>query len=460
MPEKNAQQRQQDAIDAQRKREESERAAAQIAESKSEKLLPFLNVARDRSTARLETLNTKKAVRQLKIERNETKIERLSSKAERLSVTNEMLHRLTAGTMLEAAANAIIARNQARIDKIRESKIPRCEQKIAKHQERIAKLDKRIAAQQRKIDKCTALSNVITSFVIMNPEKRREQFSQNMDVLHRVTTVTLQAKLETCNARHDALIAKMIDEKTTPAQADRIWDKIVRINARTAEITEKLSVLTAVDQPYANQPAAAQDMVQTHTAQQLDAAAQRGEVRINPLTETICVGAAERVIDRDAIQKEAAERIVAMSAAEKAAFLRETSPHIANLRNQSVKPAEIAMFGLLIAEQFANGQQREVIQTEAAARLAGMSPAEKSEFLKRPLDRSRPPVEIAMHSFILAEMQAQAAPSQTVSLSQSRDQSKGFVLNRQKRAAIAGRAAQAQHQPAKTDGQNQQHDLE
>lgn len=357
--------REQDAIDAARDKEreaEQQRAAqsAPTADAKADKLLPILNATRDRCTSKIESLNAKKTTRQGKIANNEAKISRLSTKAERLSVTNEMLHRLTAGTRLEAAANAIIEQDQRRIDKIRNTSIPRCGQKIAGHQARIAQLDKRIAAQQRKIDKCTALSNVITSFVIMNPEKRRAQFSQNMDVLHRVTTEALQAKLEKCNTRHEALIAKLQDEKTTPAQAERIWDKIFKINERSADISQKLSVLTAVTQPYAEQPAEQQDFVLKHTEQQLDTAAQRGDTRINPLTETICMSAAERVIDRDAIQAEATERVSAMSPDEKREFMNRADSD----RLHTPTPVEIAMHDII------NAEERAAAQTRAAAEQA------------------------------------------------------------------------------------------
>ena len=119
MPDKHAQaQSQREAeIAAQQKREEAARAA-QATEAKPEKLLPFLNKAKERYTTNIADLNAKRTVQQDKITQNEEKIERLTSKADRLSATNDMLKRLTAGTFLEAAADAIIARNQKRIDKI------------------------------------------------------------------------------------------------------------------------------------------------------------------------------------------------------------------------------------------------------------------------------------------------------------------------------------------------------
>lgn len=264
---------------------------------KSDKLLPFLNAAHERYTARIVSLNSKKQTQITKMAKNHAKQDQLTAKAERLSVTNDMLRRLTAGTKLEAAANAVIGRNQERIDKIRNEKIPKLDDKIAEHGKKIRQLEKRIAAQQRKADKCTALSNVITSFVMLDPVKRRAQFSQSMDTLHRVTKESLAAKAEKYQGKVSEIQTRMEKENLSQAAYDRLVKQMNTNLDKAQEAKVKLQKLLDVEQPYAEQSAEHQDMMQAFTEKQLDAAAERGETRINPLTETLCISAAERAAE-------------------------------------------------------------------------------------------------------------------------------------------------------------------
>ncbi len=264
---------------------------------KSDKLLPFLNAAHERYTARIVSLNSKKQTQIAKMAKNHAKQDQLTAKAERLSVTNDMLRRLTAGTKLEAAANAVIGRNQERIDKIRNEKIPKLDDKIAEHGKKIRQLEKRIAAQQRKADKCTALSNVITSFVMLDPVKRRAQFSQSMDTLHRVTKESLAAKAEKYQGKVSEIQTRMEKENLSQAAYDRLVKQMNTNLDKAQEAKAKLQKLLNVEQPYAEQSAEHQDMMQAFTEKQLDAAAERGETRINPLTETLCISAAERAAE-------------------------------------------------------------------------------------------------------------------------------------------------------------------
>lgn len=265
---------------------------------KADKLLPFLNAAHERYTARIVSLNSKKQTRLSKIAKNVAKEERLSAKADRLSVTNEMLRRLSAGTKLETVANAVVEKNQRRIDKIRNEKIPKIEDKIAAHGEKVLQLDKKIAAQQRKADKCTALSNVITSFVMLNPEKRRAQFSQSMDTLHRVTKESLAAKAEKYQDKVSEIRKRLETENLSQASYDRLVKQMNTNLDKIQETKAKLQKLDAVTKPYTEQTAEHQDMMQAFTEKQLDTAAERGEIRINPLTETLCINAAERAAER------------------------------------------------------------------------------------------------------------------------------------------------------------------
>ena len=265
---------------------------------KSDKLLPFLNAAHERYTFRIAVLNRKAETRASKITKNSIKKEMMEAKANRLTITNDMLRRVTAGTRLEAAANAMIGRNQQRIEKIRKVKIPKIMDKISGHQEKIAALQKKCDAQERKAEKCVALSNVITSFVILDPVKRRAQFSQSMDTLHRITRESLTAKIEKYTERN-AVLQKKIDIGNLSANdRNRLSEHLIANMQKIQEADTRLKKLDFFGNLYVKQPAERQDMLQSFAERQLDAAAQRGETRINPLTETFCSETAERVAEQ------------------------------------------------------------------------------------------------------------------------------------------------------------------
>ena len=88
------------------------------------------------------------------------------------------------GGVLSSVVNLMIDRNQRKIDKIQNVSIPKHEAKIEKHKDRIATLEHKIAVSQAKADKLQGLSGVIKSFAVLNPEKRRQEYAQSMDLLH------------------------------------------------------------------------------------------------------------------------------------------------------------------------------------------------------------------------------------------------------------------------------------
>ena len=105
------------------------------------------------------------------------------------------------GGVPSSVVNLMIDRNQRKIDKIQNISIPKREAKIEKHNDRIATLEHKIAVSQAKADKLQGLSGVIKSFAVLNPEKRRQEYAQCMDLLHDASRRSLSFKIEKCDTQ-------------------------------------------------------------------------------------------------------------------------------------------------------------------------------------------------------------------------------------------------------------------
>ena len=142
----------------------------------SETLLPLFNAAYDDHMDKLDNLQEHKAEVQDKISKAENKIAVLEEKVAKLEATNAMLGELIENGKLPKIAQKIIDANADKIKTIQERQIPKLENGIKQNQEKISKLDSRIAVVQLKAEKLRNFSNVIKSFLIPDPQKRRELF--------------------------------------------------------------------------------------------------------------------------------------------------------------------------------------------------------------------------------------------------------------------------------------------
>lgn len=281
----------------------------------SEKLLPFLNANRDFHSARLKTLNQKNATRTDKIERNEAKIERLTAKIEKLQAANEMLSSLFGGKA--APIRALIERNNARAEKIKDVKIPKREDKINKQLGKIERANKKIEREQCAVDKLKNLSKAIGSFGILNGQERRQQFAQAMDGLREASARSVQFKIEKCENR----IAALSERYQTASAADRfdIAEKLKNQISRKNGFKDKLTVLEAREsafKPFEQQPAEIVDKAletAKNSCERYENALESGAdtPAIEDFSEELSVSACERAaeIESERVQAEVEKSI-------------------------------------------------------------------------------------------------------------------------------------------------------
>lgn len=281
----------------------------------SEKLLPLLNANRDFHSARLKTLNQKNATRTDKIERNEAKIERLTAKIEKLQAANKMLSSLFGGKA--APIRALIERNNARAEKIKDVKIPKREGKINKQLGKIERANKKIEREQCAVDKLENLSKAIGSFGILNGQERRQQFAQAMDGLREASARSVQLKIEKCEGR----IAALSERYQTASAADRfdIAEKLKNQISRKNGFKDKLTVLEArksAFKPFEQQPAEIVDKAletAKNSCERYENALESGAdtPAIEDFSEELSVSACERAaeIESERVQAEVEKSI-------------------------------------------------------------------------------------------------------------------------------------------------------
>lgn len=232
--------------------EEKRRKAVQnVSEVKPQKFLPFLNLKAEFHQSRIDTLDEKIAARQNKIARNEAKIERLSAKADRLEDKNRVL-KATLGNL--PGIKQIIEANERKIKVIREEKIPKRQQKCKVHKNRIEKLANKRNVISHKLDRVTALNNVIKSFSVGYNKERREVFSNAMDKLNQASVNCLNDKKNALEERKSVLISNYSMSETSAVDKINLQGKISDVNGRIEALENKIHKIARHENFYAKQP--------------------------------------------------------------------------------------------------------------------------------------------------------------------------------------------------------------
>ncbi|MFR6397768.1 hypothetical protein [Ruminococcus sp.] len=187
-----------------------------------EQLLPILQAKAIQHTEKLDALSEKRTALENKIQTNQGKIDRFSDKVQRLIDTNQMLHSLFQNAKvpgIKTMAEAAIHRNEQKIIKIQEKRIPKLQTKIQEQSKKIEKIDRKSDITQCKLDRCRCINQIIKSFGISDNADRRQAFSQAMDGLHQTTIQRLSYKLDSCQQKISLLSQKYM---ATDSAADKL----------------------------------------------------------------------------------------------------------------------------------------------------------------------------------------------------------------------------------------------
>lgn len=205
----------------------------------SETLLPLFNAAYDDHMDKLDNLQEHKAEVQDKISKSENKIAVLEEKVAKLEATNAMLGELIDHGKLPKIAQKIIDANADKIKAIQERQIPKLENGIKQNQEKISKLDSRIAVVQLKAEKLRNFSNVIKSFLIPDPQKRRELFRESMDGLHNSTKNLLNIDQNAAKSKL-AKLSEQYEKNDSMTEKYKLGQKIETVKSSISSIEAKI----------------------------------------------------------------------------------------------------------------------------------------------------------------------------------------------------------------------------
>jgi len=152
---------------------------------KKENLIPFVNAVSnlydrklDFATNRIKSHDNHVKLLSSSLEKNTNKLGKLTSQREMLKGLKVTL------PFLSSPINALIKRNEYKISRLQNKKIPKLQRHIRRHQNTIDKLNERVDKQQLRKSICFNLSSVIKSFGILNSSERSEKYVTSMTALN------------------------------------------------------------------------------------------------------------------------------------------------------------------------------------------------------------------------------------------------------------------------------------
>ena len=209
---------------------------------KSETLLPIFHMAYGSHMDTLDHLQEQKAETQDQISKSKNRIAVLEEKAARLEATNAMLQELMDSGKLPGAVSAIIRANETKINAIHENRIPKIENSIKKAENKISKLDDRIAVFRLKAEKLRSFSNVIQSFMIPNPQKRRELFKESMENLRNSSKGLLCISMNAEKSKLSKLF-EQYEKSDSMAEKFKLGQKIEAVKSSISAVEAKIHKL-------------------------------------------------------------------------------------------------------------------------------------------------------------------------------------------------------------------------
>ena len=209
---------------------------------KSETLLPIFHMAYGSHMDTLNHLQERKAETQDQISKSESRIAILEEKAARLEATNAMLQDLMDSGKLPGAVSAIIRANETKINAIHKNRIPKIENRIKKAENKISKLDDRIAVVRLKAEKLRSFSNVIQSFMIPNPQKRRELFKESMENLRNSSKGLLRISMNAEKSKLSKLF-EQYEKSDSMAEKFKLGQKIEAVKSSISAVEAKIHKL-------------------------------------------------------------------------------------------------------------------------------------------------------------------------------------------------------------------------
>lgn len=258
----------------------------------SDALLPFIAAVHDHHENRLEGLQLKTAACNDRITGLEKQMQHLQDSMKQINDSNVMLKALAAELGMIKPIEMLMEKNERRLKNIMEKKIPACQEKINAQKSKLGKLEHKTEVAQAKADRCKALSDVIRSFVVLNPAERREKFAHAMEALHDASKRITGFKIAKCETKLKNL-TNQHETAVTSVERVKLAEQIAKTQTELSDLITSLKRLEQVTIPYTEQPKEKLDEMAAKTAALLDTAVQYHTFTVAELSQDVCFYNAE-----------------------------------------------------------------------------------------------------------------------------------------------------------------------
>ncbi len=214
-----------------------------------EKLIPFVNAISNLYDRKLNFTTNKIKSHTNHINLLKSSLEQKNKQLKKFQARNNMLKGLSNSFgILSNPINALIKRNELKIDRLQRNKIPKLNKQIEIHNNTLDKLNKRVERHTIRKSLCSNLSDVIKSFAIINSTERSEKYFSAMTGLNSDLISLNNEKIETYTSKVNNI--KNSWNNLSSNQQIQAQEQFNKINKQIQALKTKNQVLGAANNDF------------------------------------------------------------------------------------------------------------------------------------------------------------------------------------------------------------------
>ncbi|MDE5772189.1 MAG: hypothetical protein K2I06_11285 [Ruminococcus sp.] len=214
--------------------------------SSTEKTNALISSLKDRQEKKRADLLDKIDSIESKIMNRKERINKLNDKISDIETslkTAAAFKRVFGNTALGGLVDRSIAKKQAKIEEIRNVKIPKHEEKIKAQTEKKTKVTGRLAKVNRKIERLDKVQDFISSIGSKDKEQRHKGFVTGLESLSDIRRENLENKLNKNQTKIDMLSARLSSPELSNMDRLNLSREIRTLKNKSADISEKIKGL-------------------------------------------------------------------------------------------------------------------------------------------------------------------------------------------------------------------------
>ncbi|MCM1008285.1 MAG: DUF3991 domain-containing protein [Ruminococcus flavefaciens] len=185
---------------------------------------------------KIDRIDSKIADRQGRIDKLNNKIADIETSLK----TSAAFKRAFGNTPIGKLIDNSIEKKQAKIQKIRETKIPKHKEKLDRQTDKKAKSVKRLGKVNRKINKIDKVQGFFTAIGSDNREERHKGFVNGLESLSNIRRESLENKLHKTETKIDMLSAKYSSPDISHTERYEIGKNIRSLRAKSTVLSDKI----------------------------------------------------------------------------------------------------------------------------------------------------------------------------------------------------------------------------